>query len=112
MQVGNGEPPVALATVQVKSTVPLYPYISLSSYDRFRRRFWVESGGSLQYGVAREATNMNVVPLDQLLPYSSRRVSVAFAYADNRGEHANRAKSRQRSVQGLRPEGAEQFGHL
>ena len=43
--------------------------------------FWAESGGSLQYGVAREATNMNVVPLDQLLPYSSRSVTVAFAYA-------------------------------
>ena len=43
--------------------------------------FWVESGGSLQYGVPREATNMNVVPLDQLLPYSSRSVTVAFAYA-------------------------------
>ena len=49
--------------------------------------FWVESGGSLQYGVPREATNMNVVPLDQLLPYSSRSVTVAFAYAYNRGEH-------------------------
>ena len=53
-------------------------------------------------------TNLvNIVPLDPLLPYSSRRVTVTFAYADNRGEHANRAKSRQRSVQGLRPEGAK-----
>jgi len=53
-------------------------------------------------------TNMvNIVPLDQLLPYSSRRVTVTFAYTDNRGEHANRAKSGQRSVQGLRPEGAK-----
>ena len=38
---------------------------------------------------------VNIVPLDQLLPYSSRRVTVTFAYTDNRGEHANRAKSRQ-----------------
>jgi hypothetical protein len=36
---------------------------------------------SLQIGVAREATDVNVVPLDQLLPYFSRSVSVAFAYA-------------------------------
>ena len=43
--------------------------------------FWVESGGSLQFGVAREATNANVVPLIKLLPYFSRSVTVAFAYA-------------------------------
>src|SRR5208282_4089123 len=41
---------------------------------------------------------VNIIPLDQLLPYSSRSVTVAFAYADNRREHANRAKSRQRRL--------------
>ena len=54
--------------------------------------FWVESGRSLQFGVERDATTLiNLVPIDQLLPYSSRRVAVAFAYADHRGEQANRA---------------------
>ena len=43
--------------------------------------FWGESGGSIQFGFAREATNVNLVPLDQLLPYFSRSVTVAFAYA-------------------------------
>ena len=43
--------------------------------------FWVESGGSIQFGFAREATNVNLVPLDQLLPYFSRSVTVVFAYA-------------------------------
>jgi hypothetical protein len=42
--------------------------------------FWVESGGSIQFGFAREVTNVNLVPLDQLLPYFSRSVTVAFAY--------------------------------
>jgi hypothetical protein len=35
---------------------------------------------------------IDVVPLDQVLPYSSRRVTVTFAYADNRGEQPNRVK--------------------
>jgi hypothetical protein len=43
--------------------------------------FWVESGGSIQFGVAREATKMYLVPLDQLLPYFLRSVTVRFAYA-------------------------------
>ena len=56
--------------------------------------FWLESGRSLQFGVERDATTLiNLVPIDQLLPYSSRRVAVAFAYADHRGEQANRANS-------------------
>src|SRR5271166_7065308 len=50
---------------------------------------------------------VNIVPLDQLLPYSSRSVTVTFGYADNRREHANRAKSRQRRLmQGKRVGGS------
>jgi hypothetical protein len=42
----------------------------------------VESGGSFQLASQdkRQTDIMNVVPLDQLLPYSSRCVAVAFAY--------------------------------
>jgi hypothetical protein len=69
-------------TAEGDEVLPFYPYISLSilmivSGDGF----WVESGGSIQFGFAREATNANLVPLDQLLPYFSRSVTVAFAYA-------------------------------
>ena len=41
--------------------------------------FWVESGGSIQFGVAREAANINVIPPDQLLPNFLRSVTVGFA---------------------------------
>jgi hypothetical protein len=57
----------------------------------------VESGGSFQFGVAREkrlTDMMNVVPLDQLLPYSSRCVTVAFAY----GEKLRRAEDIQGGI--------------
>jgi hypothetical protein len=43
--------------------------------------FWVESGGSIQFGAAREAANINVIPPDQLLPNFLRSVTVGFAYA-------------------------------
>jgi len=65
----------------------------------FRRRFLVGSFAPILASKQTLLTNMvNIVPLDQLLPYSSRRVTVTFAYTDNRGEHANRAKSRCFSV--------------
>jgi hypothetical protein len=65
----------------------------------FRRRFLVGSFAPILASKQTLLTNMvNIVPLDQLLPYSSRRVTVTFAYTDNRGEHANRAKSRRRRV--------------
>jgi hypothetical protein len=35
----------------------------------------------IQFGFAREVTNLNLVPLDRLLPYFSKSVTVAFAYA-------------------------------
>jgi hypothetical protein len=61
----------------------------------FRRRFLVGSFAPILASKQTLLTNMvNIVPLDQLLPYSSRRVTVTFAYTDNRGEHANRQGKR------------------
>ena len=46
------------------------------------RYFFIESRDSLQLGVAREASTShgNIVPLGQVLPYSTQRVVVAVTY--------------------------------
>jgi hypothetical protein len=48
--------------------------------------FWVESGGSLQFGVARERLTykFSIVPIGPLLSYSSGSVTVAFSYAESK----------------------------